>query len=136
NGQNPYPASRPWFPLTKDVFSEIIPSLIEGYPYKADILLWHMCTPLYSTPSTGRDEIIASISDPEQVPLLIASDIVIGDSSAYADYVIPDLMYLEQYVHHPMMEATLVKGTAVRTPVVEPITDKTPAGHHMSYEQF
>ncbi|GAM71138.1 tetrathionate reductase subunit A [Vibrio sp. JCM 19236] len=136
NGENPYPAQRPWFPITKDVFSEIIPSIIDGYPYKADILLWHMCTPLYSTPSTGRDEIIAKISDPKEVPLLIASDIVVGDSSAYADYIIPDLMYLEQYVHHPMMEATLVKGTAVRTPVVEPMTDKTEKGFHMSYEQF
>lgn len=136
NGENPYPAQRPWFPITKDVFSEIIPSLIDGYPYKADILMWHMCTPLYSTPSTGRDEIIAKISDPKQVPLLIASDIVVGDSSAYADYIIPDLMYLEQYVHHPMMEATLVKGTAVRTPVVEPMTNKTAKGFHMSYEQF
>ncbi|GAM58441.1 tetrathionate reductase subunit A [Vibrio ishigakensis] len=88
NGENPYPAQRPWFPITKDVFSEIIPSIIDGYPYKADILLWHMCTPLYSTPSTGRDEIIAKISDPKEVPLLIASDIVVGDSSAYADYII------------------------------------------------
>lgn len=35
-----------------------------------------------------------------------------------------------------MMEATLVKGTAVRTPVVEPMTDKTEKGFHMSYEQF
>ncbi|MEZ9509536.1 molybdopterin-dependent oxidoreductase [Vibrio breoganii] len=136
NNENPYPAKRPWFPITQDVFSEIIPSIIAGYPYKADILLWHMCTPLYSTPSTGRDEIIAKISDPTEVPLLIASDIVVGDSSAYADYIIPDLTYLEQYVHHPMMEATLVKGTAVRTPVVEPTTEKTAKGFHMSYEQF
>ncbi|WP_261817650.1 molybdopterin-dependent oxidoreductase [Vibrio gallicus] len=135
-GQNPYPAPRPWFPITKDVFSEIIPSLIEGYPYKADILMWHMCTPLYSTPATGRDEIIAKISDPKQVPLLLASDIVVGDSSAYADYIIPDLTYLEQFVHHPMMEATMVKGTAVRTPVIEPTTAKTAKGFHMSYEQF
>ncbi|GAM64061.1 tetrathionate reductase subunit A [Vibrio ishigakensis] len=30
----------------------------------------------------------------------------------------------------------MVKGTAVRTPVVEPMTDKTEKGFHMSYEQF
>ncbi|UJF17342.1 molybdopterin-dependent oxidoreductase [Vibrio sp. SS-MA-C1-2] len=135
-GINPYPAPRPWFPLTKDVFSEIIPSIIEGYPYKADILMWHMCTPFYSTPSMGRDEMIKAVSDPKNVPLILASDIVVGDSSMYADYIIPDLTYLEQYVHHPMMEATLIKGTAVRSPVIEPLTGKTADGYAMSYEQF
>ncbi len=135
-GQNPYPAPRPWFPLGTDVFSEILPSALEGYPYRADILMWHMCTPLYSTPSNGRDEIVEQVKDPKKIPLIIASDIVIGDSSRYADYVIPDLTYLEQYVHHPMMEATMVKGTAIRTPVVEPLTEKTQSGHHFSYEQF
>jgi tetrathionate reductase subunit A len=55
---NPYPAKRPWFPFTKDIFSDILPSALEGYPYTADILLWHMCTPLYSAPGMGKEDII------------------------------------------------------------------------------
>lgn len=136
SGKNPYPAKRPWFPHAKDIFSEIIPSALEGYPYKIDILLWHMSTPFYSTPAMGTSEIIDSVKDPKNIPLIISSDIVIGDSSMYADYILPDITYLERFIHHPTLEATMAKGTAVRSPVIEPLTEKTKTGLHFSYEQF
>lgn len=135
-GENPYPATRPWFPMAKDVFSEVIPSMLQGYPYTADVLLWHKCTPLYSTPTSGRDSIIERLKDPKNIPLIISSDIVIGDSTKYADYVLPDITYLERYVHHPTVDATMIKGTAVRYPVIEPLTGKTKDGLNYSLEAF
>ncbi|EDE3323452.1 TPA: molybdopterin-dependent oxidoreductase [Escherichia coli] len=135
-GEPPYPAKRPWFPFTKDIFSDILPSALEGYPYTADILLWHMCTPLYSAPGMGKEDIIRGICDPTKIPLIIASDIVVSDTSMYADYIIPDITYLERYVQHPMLEATMVKGTAVRYPVIEPLTGKNQAGQHFCLETF
>ncbi|RMF13255.1 MAG: tetrathionate reductase subunit TtrA, partial [Alphaproteobacteria bacterium] len=135
-GEDPYPAKRPWFPHTFNVYSELLPSIIEGYPYKADILIWHMATPFYSVPGQGNEELIEKVKDPNNIPLIIASDIVIGDTSMYADYILPDTTFMERWVHIGLHETTLVKGTSVRWPVIEPLTGKTADGRHFSYETF
>jgi len=135
-GKNPYPAKRPWFPHTFNVYSELLPAAIERYPYGIDILIWHMATPLYSVPGQGNEELIEKLKDPQNIPLIIASDIVVGDTSMYADYVLPDTTFLERWVHIGMHELTLVKGTSVRWPVIEPLTGKTKDGRHFSLETF
>ena len=135
-GQSPYPAERPWFPPSYNIYSEILPSLVAGYPYRADILVWHMATPFYNVPGQHNPEMIEKIKDPKNIPLIIACDIVVGDTSMYADYIVPDTTFLERWVHIDMHETTLVKGTSVRWPVIEPLTGKTADGRHFSYETF
>lgn len=135
-GLNPYPARRPWFPCSKDIFSEVIPSALEGYPYKASILMWHMATPLYSSPAQANKQLLAGLKDPKRIPLIISSDIVIGDSTLYADYVVPDITYLERYVHIGVPDTLMVKGIGVRYPVVEPLTGKKADGTPFCYETF
>lgn len=135
-GRNPYPARRPWFPFSSDIYSEIIPSALEGYPYKADILFWHMATPLYAAPGQANAELVEKIKDPHNIPLILASDIVIGDSSIYADYIIPDITYLERYVHVAVPDTLMSKGIGVRYPVVEALTEKTDDGRPFCYETF
>jgi len=135
-GQNPYPAQRPWFPHTFNVYSELLPSIMAGYPYKADILVWHMATPFYSVPGQHNKEMIDKIKDPANISLIIASDIVIGDTSMYADYIMPDTTFMERWVQIGMHETTMTKGTSVRWPVIEPLTQKTADGRHFSYETF
>jgi len=131
-----YPAKRPWFPHTFNVYSEILPSITQGYPYHADILIWHMATPFYSVPGQHNEELLTKVKDPTVIPLIIASDIVIGDTSMYADYVLPDVTFLERWVHIGLHEATLSKGCSVRWPVIEPLTGKTRDGRHFSFETF
>ena len=135
-GENPYPAKRPWFPSTFNIYSELLPSIVEGYPYHADILIWHMATPFYSVPGQHNDELLDKVKDPRVIPLIIASDIVIGDTSMYADYLIPDTTFMERWVQIGMHEATMTKGTTVRWPVIEPLTKTTADGRHFSYETF
>lgn len=94
--KNGYPAKRPWFPLTKDVYQEVVAGVIDGYPYPVKILWLHMGTPAYSIPGM-KDRIIAAFKDTKKVPLFIATDIVIGDTSMFADYILPDVTYLEQW---------------------------------------
>ncbi|MDE8347253.1 MAG: hypothetical protein POH28_13945, partial [Acidocella sp.] len=88
-GKNPYPSKRPWFPLSSNMFTETLPSAIQRYPYGVDILMWHKATPLYSVPSQGNPEFVAAVKNPKNIPLIIATDIVVGDSSMYADYIVP-----------------------------------------------
>ncbi len=134
-GENPYPSKRPWFPLSFEMFSELLPSAVQRYPYGVDILLWHMATPFYSTPTQGNEAMVEAVKDPKNIPLIIASDIVVGDTSMYADYIIPDSSFLERWCHIGVLPTVLTKGTGVRWPVVE-LTEKTPDGRHMCLEEF
>ena len=134
-GQNPYPPKRPWFPLSSNMFTETLPSAIQRYPYGVDILLWHKATPLYSVPSQGNPEFIEAMKNPKNIPLIIASDIVVGDSSMYADYILPDVSYLESYDHVDTFPTTLTKGTGVRWPAVS-LTPMTADGRHFCMEEF
>jgi tetrathionate reductase subunit A len=134
-GQNPYPAKRPWFPLGFAMFSEALPSAIARYPYAADILIWHKATPFYSVPSQGNPEFVAAVKDPKNIPLIIASDIIVGDTSMYADYILPDVSYLESWCHIDTYPTTLTKGTGLRWPAVR-LTGTTSDGRHFCMEEF
>ncbi len=134
-GQNPYPAKRPWFPLSFEIYTELLPSAVQKYPYGADILIWHMATPFYSVPSQGNEDFVKAVKDPKNIPLIIASDIVVGDTSMYADYIIPDGSHLESWTHIDTHVTTLTAGTGVRWPVID-LVQKTEDGRQMCIEEL
>lgn len=118
-----YPAKRPWYPFTGNVYQEVIPSFTAGYPYAGKILFLHMGTPALSIPG-GTQHIIDMLKDPARVPLFIASDIVIGETSMYADYIVPDLTYLERWgMPHDTPDVPTKVGK-VRQPVAIPFTEE------------
>ncbi len=111
-----YPARRNWWPLASDVYEEILPSIADAYPYPVKVLYSYMAAPTYSLPAGQTN--VAALTDLERVPLYFASDIAIGVTSMYADYVFPDLHYLERWElqgSHPNMP---VKVQPVRQPVI------------------
>ena len=116
-----YPAKRPWYPLTSDVYQEIIPSAGDAYPYPIKILLLHKGTPVLSTP--GGDKFIPILQDTRKIPLFIACDIVVGETTMFADYIFPDLTFFERwgFPHNTPEEQT--KNSKVRQPVVPPLTE-------------
>jgi anaerobic selenocysteine-containing dehydrogenase len=116
-----YPAKRPWFPLASDIYQEIIPSIGDAYPYPVKALFIYMGSPVYALPAGQTN--IAVLVDVEKLPLVVASDIVIGETSMYADYIFPDLSNLERWEFagsHPNM---VWKVQPVRQPVIAPIPD-------------
>jgi tetrathionate reductase subunit A len=118
-----YPAKRPWYPFTGNVYQEILPSFSSGYPYAGKILFLHMGTPALSIPG-GNQQIIERLKNPDQTPLFIASDIVIGESSMYADYIMPDLTYLERWgVPGPTPDVP-TRMSKVRQPAAIPLTEE------------
>lgn len=118
---NGYPAKRPWYPLSGDVYQEIIPSSCDAYPYPIKILFLHKGTPVMSTP--GGDRFISILRDAKKIPLFIACDIVIGETSMYADYIFPDLTFLERWglPHDTPDEQS--KNSKVRQPAAAPLTE-------------
>ncbi|MFQ5342477.1 MAG: molybdopterin-dependent oxidoreductase, partial [Anaerolineae bacterium] len=116
-----YPAKRMWYPFTGNVYQEIIPSAADGYPYPIKALLIHKGTPALSCP-TG-DKQIPPLMDPKVIPLVISCDIVIGETSTYADYIIPDLTYMERWATSHASPDNLVAVSKVRQPIAGPITE-------------
>jgi tetrathionate reductase subunit A len=117
-----YPAKRPWYPFTGNVYQEILPSFASGYPYSGKILFLHMGTPALSIPG-GNQQIIQMLKDPDKVPLFIASDIIIGESSMYADYIVPDLTYLERWGAPGSTPDVPTRVSKVRQPAAIPLTE-------------
>lgn len=83
-----YPAKRNWYPLSSDVYEEVIPSIGDAYPYSCGVLFTYMAAPTYALPAGHTN--IEILADVNKVPLHISCDITIGPTSMYADYIFPD----------------------------------------------
>ena len=116
-----YPAKRPWFTLASDVYQEVVPSIGDQYPHPYKVLFTYMGTTVYSVP--GGHKNIEVLRDPEKLPLFVAIDITVGETSMYADYIIPDLTYLERWEFHGSHPSIIWKVQPVRQPAVKPLTD-------------
>ncbi|MBI4261217.1 MAG: polysulfide reductase NrfD [Actinobacteria bacterium] len=121
-----YPATRPWYPLASEMFHDVLPAAGARYPYPVKALWLHMGTPAYSVP--GGAEQIRVLRSREAIPLFIATDIVIGETSMYADYIFPDLTYLERWASPGDVLQPAVKSTPIRQPAAAPVTEIVTVG--------
>jgi len=117
-----FPAKRPWYPFTGNIYQEIIPSAEAGYPYPLKALWIHKGTPGLSSPGAG--ETLRILKDPSIIPLVFVDDVVLGDTSVFADYVFPDLTFLERWGMPHDNPQPSVKTSAIRQPIVEPMTEE------------
>ncbi len=114
-----YPARRNWWPLSSDVYQEIVPSIGDAYPYPVKALILYMGSPVYSLPAGNTN--IAILSDPEKLPLFVAIDAFIGETSMYADYIFPDATYLERWEFGGSHPNNPFKVQPVRNPAIAPL---------------
>ncbi len=115
-----YPAKRPWFPLASDIYQEVVPSAGDAYPYPVKILYLHMGSPVYALPAGHTN--IEILSDVNKIPLFIATDIIVGTSTMYADYIFPDLTYLERWEFQGTHPNVLPRVQPIFSPVIPPLT--------------
>ena len=116
-----FPAQRVWYPFASDIYQEVIPSLGDAYPYPIKAILFYMATPVYALP--GGHKLIEILSDPKKIPLIISSDITIGETSMYSDYIFPDLTYLERWEFSGSHPSVTPKVAPFRQPASAPLTD-------------
>jgi len=118
---NGYPATRPWFPFSSDIYQEIVPSIGDAYPYPMKVLFLYMGTPVYSLPAGHTN--IAVLRDVDKLPLFVCVDITVGETSMYADYIFPDLSFLERWEFQGSHPNVLEKIQPIRQPTIEPFTE-------------
>ena len=130
-----YPSKLPWFPFTKGGLSvSAISGIDQKYPYPVKVVITYFSDLIYSMP--GGRRFIETLSDPDKVPLYISVDVTINETNVYADYIVPDVTYLEGHYGFLTPHAPACQFTAVRTPVLEPLVGKTKDGRPFCLETF
>ena len=118
-----YPAKRPWFPFaTFGNYQEVIPSILDQYPYEIKVLITYWNAWPYSTPALKKVW-EQTVADETKLPLLVSISPVIGEVAAWADYVLPDTTYLEKFAV-PGIPWRVNKGTSFQRPVVGKLDGK------------
>jgi len=121
-GLNPYPSKMPWYPNGFNLDGHAIFSAANKYPYQCKILVCCNGNPIYGGPSTYNDKVISELKKTSNVPLYIGIDTVVGETSALADYLIPDSNFYEHWALLGARGNHTTRITGVRWPVVEPPT--------------
>lgn len=98
-----YPAKRRWFQYPGNLCHEVIPSAAAGYPYSLDALFLYRHSPINSSPAGHR--IAEQMKDTSAIRFIVSFDVTMGDSSAFADYVLPDQTYLERFTNESIYPA-------------------------------
>lgn len=136
-GENPYPSKLPWYPNGASLDGHAIFSAINKYPYQCKILVVAGANPLYGGPSFYNDKVIEEFKKTSNIPLIIAIDVVMGETTAYADYIVPDTNFNEHWAVLGARGNHTTRITGVRWPVVEPPTPKVGEyNQHLSMETY
>ncbi|MGO4998391.1 molybdopterin dinucleotide binding domain-containing protein [Oceanisphaera sp. W20_SRM_FM3] len=134
-GTSPYPARAPWFSFSSPLLTEHLAAAFAGYPYRLKTWISHMTNPLYGI--GGAQTFLGDkLKDPQQLPLFIAIDGFINETTALADYIVPDTLTYESWGFTKPWSGVPQKTTTARWPVVTPATPQLPNGDHVGLESF
>ena len=130
-----YPAAAPWFSTAGQLSTEWLPAALSGYPYGIEALILWSTNPVYGIPGV-RAIAEKTLGDPRVIPLIVAVDPFVNETSCFADYLVPDVTMYESWGMVAPWAGVPSKSMAVRFPVVEPKTAKTAEGRPISVESF
>jgi anaerobic selenocysteine-containing dehydrogenase len=126
-GEDPYPAKRPWYPLTpEESYTELFAGIDLAYPYPIKALILYFANPVLSV--NGGTRFTEVLKDTRKLPLFIGITTTINETYLYADYLVPDTTYLEtgtngvQFLYSSGMGRLLAESW--RTPAIMPLTQR------------
>src|SRR5690625_265292 len=134
-GENPYPTKAPWYPMVGGLSTEMVAAGIAGYPYKAKAWINHMGNPIYGIAGL-RNTLYKDLQDPKKLPLIVCVDPFINETTAFADYIVPDTVTYESWGTSAPWADVIAKTSTLRWPIVEPKVDRTANGEPISIEVF
>lgn len=134
-GENPYPAKAPWYGLANALESDVITNSEEGYPYKLGALISWCANFIYG--QSGSEHLLESLKDPKRaIPLFIAIDPFINETSRWADYIVPDSVMYETWGVVSPWGASLTKASHLRYPILPSPNAKWSNGEPVSMDSF
>ncbi|MDY3114475.1 MAG: molybdopterin-dependent oxidoreductase [Sutterella sp.] len=133
-GKNPYPARAAWYPFVGGQLSEMITSALQGYPYPLKAWISHMTNPVYGIP--GMQHYVEQLKDPKKLPLIIAIDAYMNETTALADYIVPDVHAFESWGFSTPWAGVPSKTSTARWPAVASPNVKTSEGDTVGMEAF
>jgi anaerobic selenocysteine-containing dehydrogenase len=116
-----FPAQRPWYPMTSNVYQEVIPAAGAAYPYPIKALWLHKGSPAFASPA-GHAQ-IAILKDVTKIGLFFTDDIIVAETGMYADYIFPDITYPERWGTPHTTPDVPTKISKMRQPTVAPIPE-------------
>lgn len=134
-GENPYPAKAPWYPAPGGMSSEMLAAGLLGYPYPVKAWINHMSNPVYAI-CGFENTLVEAVKNPKKLPLFVSVDPFINETSALADYIVPDTVTYESWGVGAPWADVVAKSSTVRWPTVEAATAKTADGKPVSFETF
>ena len=134
-GQSPFPAKAPWYPFVAGQLTELLVSALEGYPYPLKAWISNMTNPFYGIAGL-RGVAEEKLKDPARLPLFIAIDAFMNETTALADYIVPDTHNFESCGFSAPWAGVASKATTARWPVVRSATSLTADGQPASMESF
>ncbi len=106
------------YPLATSAPHRMPEAILAGDPYPLEALLLYRANPLHDAPeSEAWREALA------KVPFIVSFDPFIEETSAYADYILPDHTFLERWIAAPLAPSLGYPVLAVGQPAVEPLYD-------------
>ncbi|MBL0686347.1 MAG: tetrathionate reductase subunit TtrA [Sulfurospirillum sp.] len=135
NRQNPYPARDTWYPFTNALESEIITNSTKEYPYKLKAMISWNANFLYG--QSGTKHIKKLLKEPkDSIPLFIAIDPFINETSKYADYIVPDSIIYETWGVSGAWAGYQTKINTAKFPVKTPKQAKFKNGEPICMDSF
>ena len=132
--ENPQP-KLPYYATSGNADNQMLWSIINQYPYQCKIMLIFMKSTLTMAPGALRDSVVERLKDPDIIPLVISCDVVMGEDTQYADYIVPDTNPYESWGVLDM-EGWAGYGDAVRWPVKQAESMLLDDGRNASWEAF
>jgi anaerobic selenocysteine-containing dehydrogenase len=104
------------YPLGHSTVHHLPQAILSGEPYPLEVLLLYRANPLHESPDpeAWREAL-------DRVPLIVSFDPFIEETSAYADFILPDHTFLERWIAAPVWPSLGYPVLALGQPVVEPL---------------
>ena len=134
-GKSPYPAKAPWYPAVGGLSSEMLASALAGYPYQAKVWINHMSNPMYAI-AGFKNALGEALKDPKNLPLIVSIDPFMNETTALADYIVPDTVTYESWGISAPWADVIAKSSTVRWPTVAPAVARTASGAPVNVESF
>jgi tetrathionate reductase subunit A len=122
-----YPATRPWFPVAPpQATQELYGSAADEYPYGVNALFIRPYSNNHVMAVAGGDQIPEVLRDTDAIPLVVASDTVIGETSRYADYILPEPTYMERWENFGTYPNKRLADEKISQPAISVVPDARP----------